>query len=97
MRLGVWRPKNLRSQPKAANKITYHYYPLHLDAKTTEGREVDVTFRLALIAKALGWSPDLHLDLVGWRVVYRYYYPWRHLISPASGSLQLKVWSTRFC
>ncbi len=53
---GVWRPKNLRSQPKAANKITYHYYPLHLDAKTTEGREVDVTFRLALIAKALGWS-----------------------------------------
>jgi hypothetical protein len=53
---GVWRPKNLRSQPKAANKITYHYYPLHLEAKTTEGREVDVTFRLALIAKALGWS-----------------------------------------
>jgi hypothetical protein len=54
--MGVWRPKNLRSQPKTGNKITYHYYPLHLDAKTTEGREVDVTFRLALIAKALGWS-----------------------------------------
>ena len=54
--MGVWRPKNLRSQPKTGNKITYHYYPLHLDAKTTEGREVDVTFRLALIAKALNWS-----------------------------------------
>ncbi len=53
---GVWRPKNLRSQPKAANKITYHYYPLHLEAKTAEGREVDVTFRLALIAQDLGWS-----------------------------------------
>ena len=55
-RSGVWQPKNLRSQPKAINKITYHYYPLHLDAKTTEGREVDVTFRLALIAKPLGWA-----------------------------------------
>ncbi len=52
---GVWRPKNLRSQPKALNKITYHYYPLLADAKTTEGREVDVTFRLSLIAKLLGW------------------------------------------
>ena len=53
---GIWAPKNLRSQPKAGNKITHHYYPLHLDAKTTEGREVDITFRLALIAKALGWK-----------------------------------------
>jgi hypothetical protein len=53
---GVWRPKNLRSQPKAGNKITYHYYPLHLDSKTPEGKEADVTFRLALIAKALGWN-----------------------------------------
>ena len=53
---GVWHPKNLRSQPKAGNKITYHYYPLHLDSKSTEGKEVDVTFRLALIAKVLGWS-----------------------------------------
>jgi hypothetical protein len=53
---GIWSPKNLRSQPKALNKITYHYYPLLLDAKTTEGREVDITFRLALIAKLLGWS-----------------------------------------
>jgi len=55
---GVWHPKNLRSPPKALNKITYHYYPLMADASTTEGREVDVTFRLALIAKLLGWSLD---------------------------------------
>lgn len=53
---GVWHPKNLRSQPKPGNKITYHYYPLHLDAKTAEGKEVDITFRLAVIAKSLGWS-----------------------------------------
>jgi hypothetical protein len=52
---GIWRPKNLRSQPKAGNKITYHYYPLQSDAKTPEAKEVDVTFRLALIAKILGW------------------------------------------
>ncbi len=56
--LGVWHPKNLRSQPKALNKITFHFYPLHLDATTAEGREVDVTFRLALIAKLLGWQLD---------------------------------------
>ena len=55
---GLWHPKNLRSQPKAIDKITYHYYPLHLDDKSTEGREVDVTFRLALIAKMLGWQLD---------------------------------------
>jgi hypothetical protein len=27
-----------------------------MEAKTAEGREVDITFRLALIAKVLGWS-----------------------------------------
>lgn len=57
---GVWAPKGLRSQPKALNPITYHYYPLLPDPKTPEGRAADVTFRLSLIAKALGW----HLDYV---------------------------------
>ncbi len=52
---GLWRPKNLRSLPKALNKITYHYFPLHIDGKTAEDREADVTFRLALVAKLLGW------------------------------------------
>ncbi len=55
---GVWHPKNLRTQPKALNKITYHYYPLQVDDKTTEGKEIDITFRLALIAKVLGWRLD---------------------------------------
>lgn len=53
---GVWSPKGLRSQPKAANKITYHYYPLQTEAKAAASREADVTFRLGLIAKLLGWS-----------------------------------------
>lgn len=55
---GVWAPKNLRSQPKALNHVTYHYYPLEAEGKTTEEREIDVTFRLALIAKLLGWTLD---------------------------------------
>jgi hypothetical protein len=54
--MGVWRPKNLRTQPKPLNKITYHYYPLQADDKTTESREVDITFRLGIIAKLLGWE-----------------------------------------
>ena len=53
---GIWRPKNLRSMPKASNKISYHYFPLQADGKTLEGREADVTFRLALIAKLLDWE-----------------------------------------
>ena len=53
---GVWAPKGLRGLPKALNPITYHYYPLLLDGKTPEGRVADVTFRLSLIAKTLGWN-----------------------------------------
>ena len=53
---GVWTPKNLRSVPKATNRITWHYFPLGLDGKTLESREADVTFRLALIAGLLGWE-----------------------------------------
>jgi len=55
---GVWAPKGLRTAPRPLNKLTYHTYPLHLENTTTEDREVDVTFRLALIAKLLGWSLD---------------------------------------
>lgn len=53
---GVWVPKSLRGIPKAINKITYHYFPLEAESKHTESRVVDVTFRLALIAKLLGWE-----------------------------------------
>jgi hypothetical protein len=51
---GVWHPKNLRSQPKATNKATVHYYPLYPVDKEAASRQADVTFRLALIAKELG-------------------------------------------
>jgi len=47
---GVWHPKNLRSRPRSTSLMAYHAFPLCLDAKTLESRQVDVTFRLALIA-----------------------------------------------
>jgi hypothetical protein len=53
---GIWAPKPLRSQPKAANHITHHWYPLQPDDKSAESKQIDVTFRLALIAKSLGWE-----------------------------------------
>lgn len=53
---GIWHPKNLRSQPKAGDRITYHYYPLLPSGKAAETRQADVTFRLALIAHLLGWD-----------------------------------------
>jgi len=53
---GVWRPKNLRTVPKALNRISYHMFPLHEASKTADDRVVDVTFRLALIARLLGWE-----------------------------------------
>lgn len=53
---GVWAPKNLRSAPKAINHATYHMYPLATESKSNESRQVDVTFRLAMIAKVLGWE-----------------------------------------
>ena len=53
---GVWAPKGLKSQPKPFSKVTYHWYPLHPETKAPESKVVDVTFRLALIAKVLGWQ-----------------------------------------
>ena len=53
---GVWRPKHLKATPRALHKVTYHSWPLSPENKSPEGRLVDVTFRLALIAKLLGWS-----------------------------------------
>lgn len=52
---GVWRPKSLKAAPKATHKITYHTYPVHLESKAPDSRVVDVSFRLALIARLLGW------------------------------------------
>lgn len=53
---GVWNPKGLRTAPKSINKASYHTFPLDLETKAPEWRQVDVTFRLALIAKVLGWT-----------------------------------------
>lgn len=53
---GVWSPKGLRSAPKPISKASYHSFPLDLESKAPEWRQVDVTFRLALIAKLMGWS-----------------------------------------
>jgi hypothetical protein len=51
---GVWRPSRLATAPKAVNPISHHFYPLQADPRTGEGRMVDVTFRLARIAKLAG-------------------------------------------
>jgi hypothetical protein len=53
---GIWNPKGLRTAPKAANKASYHAFPLDPESKAAEWRLVDVTFRLALIAKAMDWT-----------------------------------------
>jgi hypothetical protein len=52
---GIWHPKNLRSQPKASTPITYHCWPLAPDDGELASRQADITFRLACIAKRLGW------------------------------------------
>jgi hypothetical protein len=55
---GVWNPKGLRSLPKAINKASYHMFPLETESKAPEWKQVDVTFRLALIVKVLGWPVE---------------------------------------
>ena len=55
---GIWAPKGLRAQPRPVNHITHHWYPLQADEKSSESRSVDITFRLALIAKLLGLELD---------------------------------------
>ena len=52
---GIWHPKNLRSQPKPTTPITYHCWPLAPDDGELASRQADITFRLACIAKRLGW------------------------------------------
>jgi hypothetical protein len=36
--------------------MTYHFFPLDNEGKTLESRQVDTTFRLAMIAGLLGWQ-----------------------------------------
>lgn len=56
---GVWSPKNLRSIPKSKSKLADFAFPLEVDTARAEKRKVDVTFRLALIAKLAGWELEL--------------------------------------
>lgn len=53
---GVWSPKNLRSMPKSPSKLADFTFPLESDTAKGEQRQVDVTFRLAHIAKLAGWT-----------------------------------------
>jgi hypothetical protein len=52
--MGVWRPGRVGTAPKAVHPASYHFYPIADDTKTADGRIVDVTFRLALIARLMG-------------------------------------------
>jgi hypothetical protein len=49
---GVWHPKKLNAGSKAGHAVTYHVYPL--GESRADSRIVDVSFRLALIAKLVG-------------------------------------------
>lgn len=53
---GVWAPRNLRALPRSPSKLADFAFPLEADVKSLEQRQVDVTFRLALIGKLAGWS-----------------------------------------
>jgi len=55
---GVWNPKNLRAVPKSSSGLADFAFPLEADTSLPEGKKVDVTFRLALIAKLAGWTLD---------------------------------------
>ena len=61
---GVWHPKNLRSQPKAASPVSYHCWPLAPDDGGLTARQADITFRLALIAKMRAGSRTAQRDKV---------------------------------
>jgi hypothetical protein len=53
---GVWSPKNLRTFPKRVSPWSYHMFPLEGDSKSPQGRQADVTFRMALTARLAGWE-----------------------------------------
>lgn len=54
--LGVWSPKGLRSLPTSSSHLADFSFPLEADGQSPDGRRVDVTFRLALIARLAGWQ-----------------------------------------
>jgi hypothetical protein len=55
---GVWNPKNLRAVPKSPSGLADFAFPLEADTNSADGKKVDVTFRLALIARLANWALD---------------------------------------
>jgi hypothetical protein len=53
---GVWSPRNLRALPKSSSGLADFAFPLEADLKNPDARRVDVTFRVALIARLAGWT-----------------------------------------
>ena len=54
---GVWSPTRLpRNIFPSPSKLGNFYYPIAAEARTSKQRRTDVTFRLALIAKHMGWK-----------------------------------------
>ena len=53
---GVWNPKGLRGLPSSPSHLADFAFPLEGDDGSAESKKVDVTFRLALIAKIAGWQ-----------------------------------------
>lgn len=51
---GVWRPAGIKAAPKTDDRMICHYWPLQVEDRSAEGRLVDVTFRLAVIARLMG-------------------------------------------
>ena len=51
---GIWQGKRLRAFPKSPSGVVGFAFPLEISDKTADSRRVDVTFRLAHIAKLAG-------------------------------------------
>ena len=51
---GIWKGRRLKSFPKSSSGLVGFAFPLETSDKTTDLRRVDVTFRLAHIAKLAG-------------------------------------------
>lgn len=55
---GAWRPHKGQEMPQSANPYVWPAFPLE-DQREGDGRWTDVTFRIGLIARLLGWRIEL--------------------------------------
>ncbi len=51
---GIWKGKSLRTFPRSSSGLVRFAFPLEISDKTPDSRKVDVTFRLAHLAKLAG-------------------------------------------